>query len=381
MPPGVNRVEIPFEEINNLIVIPVAVNQILKLKFVVDTGVETTILTEPGFAPLLNIELYRKLIISGAGINDSIGAYVGNAVNFSLPGGINGTNMSILVLEEDFLDLSEKMGTDIHGIIGYDLFRHFTVEFLHELKVMRLHGVNKFKPRKRHKELDLDIRNTKPYVEARITNNDRSDTVQLMIDSGASHAILLDPNQSKIKTPRKTIETRLGTGLGGEINGKLGRLNSISIGEFTFNEVLASIPKADSYSRLIKRGARQGTIGGEILSRLNQVFDYTNKKLYISKSKYFSKPFEADMSGLSLVAKGAFLDTLMVDFVQKKSPAFRAGILPGDILQSVDSQNLQIANFGEIQGILRGRPKRKVRFRIIRNGEKLKRVIRLRRQI
>jgi hypothetical protein len=60
MPEGEDRVEIPFEEYNNLVVIPVYINNLIKLKFVVDTGVDTPILTEETFARILGLHYHFR---------------------------------------------------------------------------------------------------------------------------------------------------------------------------------------------------------------------------------------------------------------------------------------------------------------------------------
>ena len=46
LPDGYDKVTIPFEIYNNLIIIDVLFNRSLPLKFVLDTGVRTTVLTE-----------------------------------------------------------------------------------------------------------------------------------------------------------------------------------------------------------------------------------------------------------------------------------------------------------------------------------------------
>ena len=65
MPEGSKKVEIEFEEYNNLIVIPITINRFLTLKFILDTGVETAILTEKLFADILDAEYIRELKIAG----------------------------------------------------------------------------------------------------------------------------------------------------------------------------------------------------------------------------------------------------------------------------------------------------------------------------
>lgn len=379
MPRNVNKVEIPFEEINNLVVIPIIVNDFLKLKFILDTGVETAILTEPAFAPVLGVEFIRDIVISGAGIQDSIGARVAHNIKFELPGGVNARGMSMIVLENDYLRLSERMGMDIHGIIGNDLFSQFVVELDYSTKVVNLYRPDKFKPRKLWHGLNMDISGGKPFIH--VQSGFSEDSIRLMIDSGASHAVLLDSKQTGVPIPEKTIPARLGAGLGGEIQGILGRLDKISIAGYDFHSVLVSIPYHDSYSQLIKRGSRLGTIGGEILGRLDPIFDYQRNRVYFSKNGEFRRQFEADMTGIDLIVKGRFLDTLMIDYITHGSPADKIGLKAGDQVVSINAHTLGTNSFGQIQSLLKGRNGKKLKFKIIREGRRERYILRLKRQI
>ena len=58
MPNGYNRVTIPFEIYNNLIVIDVLLNRSLPLKFVLDTGVRTAVLTEKTLTDQRRVKYY-----------------------------------------------------------------------------------------------------------------------------------------------------------------------------------------------------------------------------------------------------------------------------------------------------------------------------------
>ena len=83
---GKNKVTIPFESYNNLIVIPVILNHRMPLRFVVDTGVRTSILTDRTFTDILNISYNRKIPLVGADGDREIIAYVANGVSLKLPG-------------------------------------------------------------------------------------------------------------------------------------------------------------------------------------------------------------------------------------------------------------------------------------------------------
>jgi hypothetical protein len=381
MPKDVNRVEIPFTAANNLIVLPVVVNNFLKLNFILDTGVDTPILTEIAYANLLGIEYVREVIISGVGKQDSIRAYVGQKVNLRLPGNVIGHNLNLLVLQDDYLKLSGKMGLDVHGIIGYDLFKSFIVEVDYDERTLILHRPETYKPRRRFLTAPLDFIGPKPFITSQINQGKIQDTVRLMIDTGASHAVLLDMYQTSIAAPAKTISARLGTGLGGEIPGKLGRIDSFQLLQFEFKDVIVSLPEIDAYSQVIKRGSRQGTLGGDVLSRLYPIFDYPNRKLYLNKGLKYKSKFEFDMSGLSLAVTGHFLDTLVIEHVRENSPAYGATLMEGDIILSINGVDARYISFSDIQLLLRKKPNYKIRLKILRAHEKMRKEFRLRRAI
>src|SRR5690242_15689985 len=80
---GKKRVDIPIEIQNNLIVVPVVLNDVLPLKFIVDTGVRTAILTQKAFSDILELPYSRKYTISGPGGEKLIDAYVTNNVSIA----------------------------------------------------------------------------------------------------------------------------------------------------------------------------------------------------------------------------------------------------------------------------------------------------------
>src|ERR1700704_5548814 len=83
---GRSRVTIPIEIYNNLIIVPVVLNGKLPLKFILDTGVRTTILTEKAFSDFLHLVYARKYTISGPGGVKLIDAYITNNVSIDMPG-------------------------------------------------------------------------------------------------------------------------------------------------------------------------------------------------------------------------------------------------------------------------------------------------------
>ena len=101
---GRSKVKIPIEIYNNLIVVPVMLNGRLPLKFILDTGVRTTILTDKTFSDFLHMTYARKYTISGPGGQKLIDAYIANNVTIDMYG-VHGEGHAMLVLDKDYLEL------------------------------------------------------------------------------------------------------------------------------------------------------------------------------------------------------------------------------------------------------------------------------------
>ncbi|HTJ50948.1 MAG TPA: retropepsin-like aspartic protease, partial [Cyclobacteriaceae bacterium] len=203
---GRKRVDIPIEINNNLIIIPVILNGMLPLKFILDTGVRTTILTEKTYTDILNLPYSRKYTISGPGGVKIVDAYVTNNVSLDLPG-IHGEGHAMLVLEEDYLQLRNYLGTDVHGILGYELFSRFIIKIDYEKRILTVMLPEKFTPRKKFQKIPIRIEDTKPYVMAEVIQTNGTEmTAKFLIDTGASHSLMLDPkSDARIVVPANNV--------------------------------------------------------------------------------------------------------------------------------------------------------------------------------
>lgn len=371
---GKQRVDIPIEVVNNLIVVPVILNDALPLKFIVDTGVRTAILTQKAFSDILQLEYSRKYSISGAGGEKLIDAYVTNNVSLRLPG-VEGKGHALLVLEEDYLELRNYLGTDVHGILGYELFSRFVVKFDYQKKVMTLMTSQKFKPGRKYDAIPIRIQDTKPYLLAPISIDEgHALNAKLLVDTGASHGLLLEPeSDERIRVPKKTVSGTIGRGLGGPISGKIGRIESIELGGQILRKVLVNFPDSNSYhadSIYIERVDRNGTLGGEILSRFHVVINFPQEKIFLKPTSEFNKAFYFNLSGISVRAKGSSLTAFEVSEVRPSSVAEEAGVLPGDNILAINNIPTRELRLAQINAMFNSKPGRKLRLEINRNGEK-----------
>jgi len=381
---GKKRVEIPIQIQNNLVVVPLILNDVLPLKFIVDTGVRTAILTQKAFSDILDLPYSRKYSVSGPGGEKIIDAYVANNVSLSLPG-VTGKGHALLVLEEDYLELRNYLGTDVHGILGYELFSRFIVKIDYNKQTMTLSLPEKFHPGKKFEEIPMLVEDTKPFILTSINlTPTNSMTVKLLMDTGASHGLMLEPSSDeRIVVPTNTVSTVIGRGLGGIITGKTGRIESLKLGNYTLENVLANFPDPNSYMDTLKSSItfRHGTVGGEILSRFTVIFNFPQGKLYLKKNSEFKKKFYMNLSGIDVKAKGAGLDIFEVSEVRSLSAADKCGILKGDILLSVNGMPTKTLHLNEINALLNTKPGKKIFLVIERNSVRYKLEFKLESQI
>ncbi len=384
---GQKKVRIPFELYSNLIVVPVILNNQLPLKFVLDTGVRTTILTQKAFSDILNLKYTKKYIIAGVGDekDQGIEAYITNNVSLTLPG-IKGLGHAMLVLEEDYLELRNYLGTDVHGVLGYEVFSRFIVKVDYDAKMLLLTTPEYFNPQRGYEAIPMSVEDTKPYIHAAIQYENNSDPIdlKLMIDSGASHGLLLDDDSDEaLYIPEKNIECSLGRGLNGRLNGSIARLKKFQVGSKSWKDLLVTFPEGENLLDSLKSTDvfRNGSLGGELLSRFKVIFDYPGETLYIKKGKSFRKEFKYNLSGLEVKAKGSRLSTIEIVEVRQGSSGDIAGLKNGDILVEINNIPTNKLNLGIINGYLNSKENRKLRLTVLRDNKKVKALVKLKSQI
>ena len=385
MSQGVNRVEIPIEIHNNLVVVPIILNNQLPLKFIIDTGVRTAILTEKVYSDILNLSYSRKYTLSGPGGQKLVDAYITSNVTLDMPG-IHGEGHSLLVLDEDYLELKNSMGTEVHGILGYELFSRFVVKFDYQNKKLTLMLPSGFKPRKNFEAIPITIEDTKPFIQTTLQINDSTTlNAKLLVDSGASHGLLLETTSDpRIKVPQKHIKAILGRGIGGIIVGKIGRIKSIALGDNQVLNLTTNFPDDYAYSDTLRRGRfsfRNGSIGGELLSRFTVIFDFPDEKMYLKKNQSFKKKFYFNLSGLTLRATGIRLKDYEISDVREDTPAFRAGIQRGDKIVAVNGIDVRDYELNNVNDFLNPKPGKRIKIDLLRNGQKIRKQFVLESQI
>jgi hypothetical protein len=377
------RLKIPFKLVHNLIIIPVQINNSSPLNLILDSGVNSTIITKLYYSDSLELKDSEKIAIRGLGEGYTVEALVskGNSLKLSKA---QGYNQEIYVLLDDIFELSTRMGMPVHGIIGNDIFKNFIVKIDYSKEIITLYKpTTKIKIRKKAEVYPLYIENNKAYIEAHVKQyNGDPVQVKLVVDTGASHSLSLYlPTHEKLVLPPKVMEAYLGRGLSGDINGKIGRINGMKLGRYEFDDLPATYPDESAVKHALNIANRNGNLGSDILKRFTVIFDYPNNRLILEPNRKFKQPFNYNIAGFEVSTPMPGLNVYLVANVVKNSEAQEAGIKPGDQLISVNGQRCHELKLTDILHILESKPGKQVRLQLRRDEKPYEVTLTLRNRI
>ena len=367
------KVIIPFKLINNLIFIPIKVNGI-ELNFLLDSGVEETILFSMEDKQEVSFNNIEKIKLRGLGSEEEIEG-LKSTNNVLETHGIKSSNHLVYIILDQSFNLSSHIGIPVNGIIGHKFFRNNLVEINYHKKKVIIHLNNeetRKKLAKKFKSVPITIEKSKPYIYTTAVANGNEIPAKLLIDIGNSDAFWIFEND-RIKLPSKNFPDFLGKGFSGDIEGHRAKIEKFSIGDFEFKNPIVSFPDSTSIRNVKMVPDRIGSVGGEILKRFTLVLDYADRKLYLKKNSKFSEPFTYNKSGITIQHNGlqwvqetVHLETVQVaaslgelenkeknssnNFrykfslkpvyeivnIRKSSPAEKCGLQKGDIIISIN---------------------------------------------
>ena len=367
------RVEsIPFEMVGSYVVITVRINDSSPLNLILDSGVRNTIITELQSGDRITLNYSDVKDLMGLGGGNHLDAYISN-YNVLKIGRLKMNYKTVFVLQENVFNLSKHSGTKINGLIGADFFQDYTVEIDYSARRVRFYEPTPFDPPKGYNVLPITIEAQKFFVELDVLNADSTrQKVKMLIDTGAElNAWFQTMTSESVHLPAKWINGTVGEGLNGIITGKYGRISEIKIGDFSLKNPIVSFPDSASISQIITNSKRDGTIGSQLLSRFNMIFDYNQKRLYFKPNENYKNRYSYNIAGIEIVQITPFLPITEVLAVWKNSPAAFAGVLPGDKILEINSERATTMSLNEVRKIFETPSKRPLQLTLIREDKEI----------
>jgi hypothetical protein len=395
-----------FSLVNNLIVIPAEING-KKLNFLLDTGIKKTILFNLKYEDSLQLRNVNKIQLRGLGEGQPINALTSNGNYFKFKGIVN-PELSLFAITDELFDLSAKMGMDIHGIIGGDLFRDFVVKINYGSEKLTFYDPDFYDEASCRgcETFPLDFYNAKPFIDVIVENHlGKEVSVKLLIDSGGGDSLWLFPHSHPdILIGDKYFDDFLGKGLNGNIQGKRSRIKKLKIGSFEFENASVSYPDSTSILRVHANKDRNGTLGAGILKRFQVIMDYPNSQVTFKKNRrFYGAPFRYNKSGMELIYAGEMLvketryqgplgnenkgvsitnifytfgltykPSYKISLIRQGSPAHYAGLREDDIVLEINGKEAYNMKMEEIVYLLSQKDDKKIKLLVDRKGQHLR---------
>lgn len=359
--------------VNDFIVINVLLDNVLPVQFLVDTGAENTVLLEKRMSDMLEVNYRRTYNIRGSDLETVLTAYLATGIDLRLADALLARDRSMLVLKENYFNFERIIGENIQGILGADFLMRFIVEIDFKKKKLILHDPSEYTPSKRHKQVRAAFVRNRPYVQLPIRFNAKEPTRRrLLLDSGAGLTLLVhtfgDSTETDIDLPVQTVPAFIASGLGGKLEGSVGRSRSLEIGGKVLSGVVTYFQPIDT-AKAAYLNEREGIIGNRILRRFNVVIDYPNGKVFLRPEGRWREKFRFDRSGMTLLAGGKNLRAFNVASVIPDSPAARAGLQIGDRIVAFNGTSASFLSLSTILRKLEGKPGRRIKIRYSREGK------------
>lgn len=373
--PKKNSLSFKFKQISNLIIIPVSINGSDTMNFILDSGVKDPIITELTLVEELNLNYLKPIELRGLGNEVVTQAYESGDNTITLPG-LTASHQKINVVIDENFQISQILGMPVHGLIGFNLFKNYIIKIDYQDEEIKLYKPNEFDyhPLKNDIVLPIQLVRNKPMIRTEIVQDSGEVVpVMLLVDTGASDALWLSPDSTnKIKIPKQNVFSFLGVGLGGELFGYKGRINSLWLGGKPLDAPIVSYPQSEHINNVIKSEQRQGSIGGEVLRRYVVFFDYFNKRIILRPNNDFDEKFFYNMSGLEIINPVPGIPVYTISNVIENSPAWNAGFRENDQLLTINHTSHKDLTLNEINLMLRQRQNKKISMTVLRNGQEMK---------
>jgi hypothetical protein len=288
----------------------------------------------------------NRLVASGDSAK-AISVNLADGVVFDFPG-LRLPNQSALVIEGNPFPVQQ----DIDGIIGYALFSRYGVQLNFEKALFRGWAPAEFNGLDEYRMLPLTFRGGFPYVPCTVeTQNGDSVFIQAYLDLGANAAISLNAlSHPEFKFAAHAIESKVSSALGGSVSGRIGRINSLELGGFTLQRVIAASCDGNLARCVDQPEIHEGNIGTGVLSRFDVVIDYSKSRMFLKPNAAFPDPYNFNMSGISV--RKMKLGHFLIDQITPYSPAVEAGLLPYDIIVRVNGIQANQIAISEMNRIL-----------------------------
>jgi hypothetical protein len=367
------------EMFDRIVYLPVSINGAGPYTFVLDTGAGELSALDEGTAKAIGLR--SAIIGEGGGAGEEVVQFgIADSNMVSMPG-LSFAGRPLLTFPIRRMD--PQWGKRKDGLVGGDLLSTLVTVIDYERERVVFHDAASYEYEGPGERIPVTMFGNYIIVPAQVSLYGAEKPLEAMflLDTGVRLSVFNSPYTKEhdlaAQSPR-TLAGVTGFGIGGASKGIVGRVKGIRIGSFRFDNPVMSF-SADTAGALADTSFA-GIIGADFLCRFTVVLDYKRSQIFLEKNAGFGAPFEFDMCGIRFAFEGERFDLLKVFIVYDGTPAALAGIMPGDVVVSIDGRAAASFTREEIREYML-REGKEVRFTIKRGDETRDVAVRLKRVI
>jgi PDZ domain len=312
-----NVAQLPAQFVDNLIFIPVRLNQSQPSMFQLDTTATVSSI-DPARAADLGLANVRSAVL--------------NLTDVDIP-------LANLAAQANS-GFGPRLGRAYEGTIGDDVVSGAVFEIDYGRQTVRMYDPATYQYKGGGKSFPLTVHDGMPAVRAKVEVTGRkSGEVWFVINTALDVPLLISDrfaNQHHFFSSHlKTVPLAPGE-LGVGDKAVMARIENFELGPYAVQAPLAAFVEGklagDDDSQVA------GQIGGGMLRRFTVTLDYTRKVAYFDGNSEIRTDDHEDMSGISVAAAGPGLRTLEVVQVRPGSAGADAGVQKGDVIEGIDDE-------------------------------------------
>jgi predicted aspartyl protease len=204
-----------YKSIKNMIVLPVVINDSITVNLILDTGCRNLVLFGKRFEKLFSASLNRKVRFSGLGSGKPVEGYLSLSNKVSIHQ-VLGESIPIVVVPNKNV---MGMYTNIHGVIGYEIFFRFEIELNPQTETITFRPAMRANAPLGFFRVPLRIVDCRPVINSEVRmDSDKDRKYDMMIDTGSTLGLLVKTttmDEFNYKTSKRII----GRGFNGPIYG------------------------------------------------------------------------------------------------------------------------------------------------------------------
>ena len=328
LPQPAPAVGVPMQVINNHVIVKVTLNGAGPFHFVVDSGAGNLI--DPAVAAAIGARVRGHVRLVGVGGTRENGALT-TVHRVDIGTATFADQRFVVAAARSTFAAAE--GPIVDGLIGRGIIGSGVTVFDYAHRTLTFRAAGDAVSRDGATVLAVSMVDGEPHVPCVVGSIEGS----CAIDTGSRLNItVLAPfakQHPEVLPPSVSATGVDGYGIGGAAYGRFGRLERVSFGPLTLRGIVADFSVQQRGAFASERTA--ANVGGGLLRRFTLAFDLPHGRVGLRPNDEFDAPDAIDRSGLFLIARD---NAIAVLDVRPRTPADRAGIVPGDRILGAEGQ-------------------------------------------